>query len=141
MAFSGAQVTRLGLYGGGRSPYGSFAGKSVGVIIEEETRKTGGLSKRAKARKHKQVMIDGKVHVVNTPEEEYFLLQGFLDKVSRQHELDLLKKKTPIVKRNIKMQSNTITRTENRIEKVSEEMKWRQKIRQEDEEILVLLTM
>ena len=27
MSFSGAQVTRLGLYGGSRVPYGSFAGK------------------------------------------------------------------------------------------------------------------
>ena len=28
MAFSGNQTTRKGLYGGARSPYGSFAGKT-----------------------------------------------------------------------------------------------------------------
>lgn len=31
MAFSGSQTTRHGLYGGPRSPYGSFAGKSLSV--------------------------------------------------------------------------------------------------------------
>ncbi len=29
MAFSGSQTTRLGLYGGPRSLYGSFAGKAL----------------------------------------------------------------------------------------------------------------
>lgn len=29
MAFSGSQTTRLGLYGGSRSLYGSFAGKAL----------------------------------------------------------------------------------------------------------------
>ena len=36
-----AQVTRLGLYGGPRAPYGSFAGKAVAgvglVILSDET--------------------------------------------------------------------------------------------------------
>ncbi len=31
MAFSGSQVTRLGLYGGSRGLYGSFAGKTAAV--------------------------------------------------------------------------------------------------------------
>jgi len=33
MAFSGSQVTRIGLYGGSRSLYGSFAGKAVAPPI------------------------------------------------------------------------------------------------------------
>jgi hypothetical protein len=33
MALSGNQVTRLGLYGGPRSPYGIFEGKTPGVLI------------------------------------------------------------------------------------------------------------
>lgn len=33
MAFSGDQKTRLGLYGGPRPLYGSFAGKSAAVFI------------------------------------------------------------------------------------------------------------
>ncbi len=32
MAFSGSQITRLGLYGGPRGLYGSFAGKAVGAV-------------------------------------------------------------------------------------------------------------
>lgn len=34
MAFSGSQTTRLGLYGGARGLYGSFAGKTEAVIAE-----------------------------------------------------------------------------------------------------------
>ena len=33
MSFSGAQVTRLGLYGGSRSPYSSFAGKAEFIQV------------------------------------------------------------------------------------------------------------
>lgn len=32
MAYSGTQVTRLGLYGGPRGRYGSFAGKAAAVV-------------------------------------------------------------------------------------------------------------
>ncbi len=32
MAFSGSQQTRLGMYGGPRAPYGSFAGKAEAEV-------------------------------------------------------------------------------------------------------------
>lgn len=34
MAFSGSQITRLGLYGGPRGLYGSFVGKTEAVVVE-----------------------------------------------------------------------------------------------------------
>jgi hypothetical protein len=95
--------------------------------------------KRVKQRKHKQVMIDGEVHVVNSPEEEFFLLQAFLDKTRNQYEADILKKKTPVVKKNIKLLATKINRTENRLKKVEEQLHWRRKLQREDEEILALL--
>lgn len=33
MAVSGNEVTRFGLYGGSRSPYGSFSGKTAQSIV------------------------------------------------------------------------------------------------------------
>jgi hypothetical protein len=34
MAFSGSQVTRMGLYGGSRGLYGSFVGKAAAQLIK-----------------------------------------------------------------------------------------------------------
>lgn len=110
------------------------------VVVPAVERPTGGLSKRVKARKYKQIMIDGEVYAVETPEQEFFLLNEFLAKTRAQFKQDLTKKKTPIVKKKIKVLASKITRTENRLDKVSEEIKWRQKIKREDEEILALLT-
>lgn len=123
----------------GTNAGGSDASNAFSVTVSEAVVVSGGAPKRVKQRKHKQVMIDGEVYVVDSPEQEYFLLQTFLDKAKTQHELDLTKKKTPIVKKKIKVLSTTIARTENRIDKVSGEIKWRQKLRREDEEILALL--
>jgi hypothetical protein len=138
MALLGAEVVRHGVSGYSAIPYGSFAGKTAYIAPTVE-RKTGGISKRVKQRKHKQVMIDGEVHVVNSPEEEFFLLQAFLDKTRNQYEADILKKKTPVVKKNIRLLATKIKRTENRLEKVEEQLHWRQKLQREDEEILALL--
>lgn len=33
MAMSGTQTTRHGLYGGARSPYGTFSGKTVTILV------------------------------------------------------------------------------------------------------------
>lgn len=41
-----AAVTRLGLYGGTRSLYGSFAGKEEGEVVSTQTK--GGISRRRK---------------------------------------------------------------------------------------------
>jgi len=101
---------------------------------------SAGRPPRAKPKKYKQVMIDGEIHLVNTPEQEFFLLNEFLAKSRSKYELDIVKKKSPIVKRNIRVLAKTIVRTENRIEKVSEELQWRRVIKQEDEDLLILLT-
>jgi hypothetical protein len=44
-----AGVTRLGLYGGPRGPYGSFTGKTTQVIVD--VRSAGGISKEESAAK------------------------------------------------------------------------------------------
>ena len=123
----------------GTNAGGTDDSNAFSVVVAEAVVKAGGAPKRVRQRKHKQIMIDGEVHVVETPEQEYFLLSEFLAKSRSQFERDLTKKKTPIVKKKIKVLASTITRTENRIDKVSGEMKWRQKLRREDEEILTLL--
>ena len=99
-------------------------------------RPTGGISKRVKQRKRRQIMVDGKLYTIEHPEQELRILQAFLDKIQNKQILDLQKKKVPAVKRKIKLNAKTITRTENRINKVQERIKW---LRKQDQEILALL--
>ena len=81
-------------------------------------------------------MVDGKLYTIEHPEQELRILQAFLDKIQNKQILDLQKKKVPAVKRKIKLNAKTITRTENRINKVQERIKW---LRKQDQEILALL--
>lgn len=94
---------------------------------------------RVSQRKPRQIMIDGDVHVINSPEQEFFLLKAYIDKTRNQYEADILKKKTPPVKKNIRILATKIKRAENRLKKAEEQLHWRQKLQKADQEILALL--
>lgn len=98
-----------------------------------------GASPRAKKARPRTIMVDGQVHAIEYPEQEYFILQAYLDKIRAQQELDLLKKKVPAVKRKIKVGATKIRRTENRLKKVEAQLKWRKQLRRNDEQLLALL--
>lgn len=78
-----AQVTRLGLHGGPRGLYGSFAGRTENVVVVATTT-GGGKSKRQRQRRYPRwVVVDGERYQVWSPEEEERLLlqlkQQFID--------------------------------------------------------------
>ena len=68
-------VSRLGLYGGSRSPYGSFAGKVAGEVPAPEVSTKGGGGRKKRLRY--VVEIDGKlIQVANISEVQSVLLQA-----------------------------------------------------------------
>lgn len=70
MAFSGSQRTRLGLYGGSRSPYGSFAGKTEfiqeNVPFDADTLDGSGSTLTVTA------FVNGAGHEMRAPRLEHF---------------------------------------------------------------------
>jgi hypothetical protein len=62
-----AEVTRLGLYGGPRSPYGSFAGKTPGEVIVAATGRRGG---GGKAKSYKFVELYDRYAVSRTTQQQ-----------------------------------------------------------------------
>jgi len=134
MAFSDAHVTRLGLYGGARVPYGSFAGKAVGEIVVVVANKKAAPIRRIKL---KQIMIGNELFVIKSPEHERYLLQRYLDKQQKDFDRLIIQKKYPVVKRKLKVTTTQIVRVQNRLKKAN--IKLLQK--SEEDEILLLLMM
>ena len=133
-----AAVTRLGLYGGPRAPYGSFAGRTTNVVVEETT-EGGGKSKRRKALERRKyprwVVINGQRYRVNSPEEERQLLQAMLDRAQEQvQQAEDAGKEPP---KQAKKQARLLAR---RIEKAEDaEAAWLRRLREMDEELIILL--
>jgi len=95
-----------------------------------------GSSPRARAQRPKVIMVDGKNYAIESPWQEFYILQAYLDKLEKQQRMDLQKKKMPRVKQKIKLNTANITRTKTRIDKVKARIEW---IKREDEEILAIL--
>lgn len=83
MAFSGSQITRLGLYGGPRGLYGSFAGKT-----EAEVDQGAG----APTRKRWVIFPDNSRHYV-TDEELRFLRAEYEAKVRQEGQATVTEKR------------------------------------------------
>ena len=126
-----AAVTRLGLYGGPRSPYGSFAGKTAQVIVAASTTEGGGKSKRRKY--PRWVLVGDSRARVNSPDEERQLLAAMMDRAEAQ----VIEAVTPA---EVKQANTRVVRIQKRIEKVDDrEAQWVQRLREMDEEILLLV--
>ena len=80
-------VTRLGLYGGSRGLYGSFAGKTPGVVVVP---KGGGRTRR---KKRYVVEVDGKFIHVNSISDAESILQQVRELADESAEKDV---KTPV---------------------------------------------
>jgi len=132
MAFSGAEITRLGLYGGSRYPYGSFAGKAIGQVIKAVTSKA---APRRRIRQ-RQIMIGNELFVIKSPEHERYLLQRYLEQQRIQFAQAIHQKKMPSVKLKLKVITTNITRVQNRLNKVDRKV-W---LAREEEELLLLMT-
>jgi len=128
-------ITRLGLYAGARSAYSTFSAKTETII--ESIISSGVPSKPQKLRR---IMIGSELFVIKSPEHEQYLLNRFLDKQQKEFDRLIMAKKMPSIKKKIKLTSNQITRTKTRLKKAENKV-WQQKIRNEDEEILLLLAL
>jgi len=127
-----AAVTRLGLYGGPRGLYGSFAGKTEQVIVAAAAAEGGGSSK--KRRKYPRWVLVGDARArVNSPEEERQLLTAMMDRAETQ----VIEAETPA---EVKQANARVVRIQKRIEKVDDrEAQWLRRLREMDEEILLLV--
>lgn len=128
-----------GVFGGFTVTATNAGGSDSSNAFTVETFAGAASPQRVKQRKPRTIMVDGQVHNIEYPEQEYFILQEYIEKVRAQYELDILKKKTPPVKRNIKLLATKIKRAENRLNKVEEQLKWRKKVQRNNQLILALL--
>ncbi len=128
-----AQVTRLGLHGGPRGLYGSFAGRSENVVTAEAVTTGGGTSKRKRRGRYPRwVQVDGNRHLVHSAEEERQLLTAFLDRAK-----DALKAAPPAEKQKARVR---VQKLETRVEAVqSREESWLDRLKAEDDELILLL--
>jgi len=136
-------VTRLA-NGISALPYGDFSGK-VETVIAPTTPTVGagggaggGAKKHARRRKGypRRVMIDGKLYLVANAEEERALLRQWRDRVEREAMMLALEgaPQKKIAKAKVR-----VVRAEKRLEEASSrEDDWIAKLREEDEEILMI---
>lgn len=133
-----AAVTRLGLYGGSRGLYGSFAGKTAQVIADTTPAGGGGsYTRRRKGRYPRRVSIGGRLYWVRNAEEERELLRQWQAQVE-QEALELALSDAPaeeVARARVK-----VVRAARRLDDVvSRETDWLERLRAEDEEILSVL--
>jgi hypothetical protein len=76
MAFSGSQITRLGLCGISRGLYGNF----TKAFIPQEKRGAGSGAKKLKKKKYRWVSIGGEKFKVASAYEEQQLVQQYIER-------------------------------------------------------------
>ena len=126
-----AVVTRLGLYGGPRGLYGSFAGKVLGAV--EDTVIAGVGKKR---RYPRWILINNKRFRVDSAEEERQLLQAMADRANDDAKLAEALGDSSIAQ----VARKRAIRIRKRIPEVANrETEWLAQLIAEDEEIIALL--
>lgn len=140
MAYSGAQVTRLGLAGIPRGLYGSFAGKTASTGAEDVVVSTGGgigKRKRKLAGYPRRVLIDGRVVVVNSPEEERALLRAMAERASAAAKAEAAVGHVEVARQRLRV----VKRVENRLASVDDrEAEYVRRLHEEDEELITLIS-
>lgn len=139
MAYSGAQITRLGLAGIPRGLYGSFAGKAASTGAEDVVVATaGGIGKRKRryAGYPRRILLDGQIIVVQSPEEERALLRAMAERASEQAQTEAAAGNVEAAKRRMRI----VKRAETRMRTVdSREADYIRRLHDEDEELVSLI--
>lgn len=114
-----------------------FAGSGADApVVETPAATTGGGKSRRRSRYPRKVVVDGVVHVVNSPEEERRLLQALFERAQDAAQVAEGLGDTQLAQQ---IQKRAV-RIRKRVEAVdNREQEWLQRLMDEDEEILVLL--
>lgn len=140
MAFSGSQITRLGLSGIQTGLTGSFAGKAASSGAEDVVVATGGgigkRRKRAYAGYPRRILLNGTLYTVQSPEEERRLLESFIERESAQVANDAAAGRVEKAKKR----RLVVRRAERRIDALADrEAEHVRRLHDEDDEILTLI--
>lgn len=140
MAFSGAQITRIGLSGFHRSLYGDFSGKAQSDNPVVETVKKGGSGGyRRHGRKGWWVFVGPDRYKVFSKQEESQLVNAFVQ--AQEAALLVAEKGTETQKaRGLRI---SLTRTRRRMEVLRQQAHEERmaRLRQDDEDLVWLLTL
>lgn len=136
-AASSSAVTRVGILTIPQMPYCSFAGKTAQVVADVSVPDGGGRGQKASRRLRypRRIMVDGRLYIVSSPEEERQLLESLAhralveaEEVERTQPVQAAKKR------------RLAKRIQRRVEKAEDaSQRWQEFLEQEDEEILSFL--
>jgi hypothetical protein len=134
------QVTRLGLHGGPRGLYGSFAGRTENVVVATATTTGGGKSKRQRQRRYPRwVVVDGERYQVWSPEDE----ENLLRQLQQQFAEEAVKLEGAGKTAEAQTARRKAVRVAKRVDKVPDAVtNWKEFLKREDEEVLeVFMTL
>lgn len=113
------------------------SGADAPAVVEPTTPDGGGRGAKGRGRYPRRVIIGGRVYWVKNAEEERRLLADYIASLEA-HKARLEERKAP--ETSVAKARVAIVRAERRLEKVDDrEARWHAKLKDEDEEILLLL--